>query len=336
MLSLVELYFFMFCRKLLVKPFRALCGAFCPGSFSIFLSCLAAILLLNQPAGAQNKKYTTMGYRGCGTEQGTCHQSEGQWWKGDPHFSTVNALKRKKKNARKMAQAYGLSAANYLKGNTGCAVCHGEVVSGRENKNMNTGVSCENCHGPAGPKGVGYFDVHTEGTNPQDPLATSRSGYQKALRVGLVELRNVNIRAESCVQCHQINEKKLLEAGHPTGEGFDYLKGIKNYISKHWDYQLRKIDLDEQPYMSAVQKRPIPQFSVASISTTPVRTVTTRTIIDTVLIYADADLPPWLNPKSNILIKSFDPQLSETAPIDSILLEVKKYIEYIHKTINQK
>lgn len=318
--------------KFVIVEFRI----FCSGSFLIFVSGLAAILLLTQPAPAQSKKYTTLGYRGCGTEQGICHQADGQWWKGDPHFSTVNALKRKKKRAMQMAQAYGLSAANYLKGNTGCAGCHGEVVSGRENKNMNTGVSCENCHGPSGPKGVGYLDVHTEGTNPKDPLATSRSGYQKALRVGLMELRNVTVRAETCVRCHQINEKKLLEAGHPTGEGFDYVKGIKNFISKHWDYQLRQIDQDEQPYMNAVQKKPVPQFSIASATTTAVRNIATRTVTDTVVIYVDPELPPWLNPKSTISIKSFDPQLSETAPIDSILLEVKKYIEYIHKTINQK
>jgi hypothetical protein len=55
-----------------------------------------------------------------------------------------------------------------------------------------------------------------------------------------------------------------------------------------------------------------------------------------VIIRADPELPEWLNPKSTVTIKPFDPQLSESAPVDSILLEIKKYIEYVHRTINKK
>ena len=304
--------------------------------FQVLAICSVSFLAAMPVCYAQQKKYVTLGYRSCGTERGTCHQFDGNWWKRDPHFSTVKDLKRKKQKSLQFAQAYGMNPGDYLKGSSKCAQCHGEVVNGRENKNMNTGVSCENCHGPAGPKEVGYFEVHQEGALPQDPLDTSRTGYQKALRVGQLELRNVTVRVMTCVRCHQINERKLLETGHPTGEGFDYIKGIKNNISRHWDYKLRRVDLDEAPYNQAVQRKPIPQFVLASARIPGGPVVNTRSVTDTIVIYVDPELPSWLNPQSTVSLKSFDPQISEDAPVDSILLEIKKYIEYVHKTINQK
>ena len=298
----------------------------------MFMVMTLCIFPLVRYCNAQQGKYQILGYRSCGTGKGTCHESDGDWWKGDQHFSTVVDLKRKKQKSMRIAQAYGMNPADYLKGDSKCAECHGEVVEGRAKKNMNTGVSCESCHGPAGPEGIGYFEIHQEGTPPKDPLSSGRIGYQKALRVGLKELRNVNVRAFTCVRCHQINEKKLLESDHPTGEGFDYLKGIRNDISKHWDYNLRKVDLDEAPYKRALQIKPIPQYTVKRVDLPG----GVAGIADTVYIYVDPAVPPWLNPKNAISVKSFDPKLSKNAPVDSILLEIKNYIEYIHKQINQK
>jgi hypothetical protein len=304
---------------------------------------LAAVLLAGlfvlpsiRSSDAQQKKYQTMGYRSCGTERGTCHQSDGNWWKTDPHFSALQNLKRKKQKAVRIAQGYGLDPADYLKANSPCAGCHGEVVSGREANNLNTGVSCESCHGSAGPKGVGYFEVHQEGKPPSDPLSTERTGYQKALRVGMAELRNVNTRAKTCVDCHQINEKKLLEADHPTGEGFDYLKGIRNSISKHWDYKPRAEDLSDAAFQRAVQAKPIPEFTVKVMGMPEGVEMLAGGETDTVFVYVDPSLPPWLNPDNTITVKPFDPKSTEDAPLDSILLEIKNYIEYIHQQINQR
>ena len=301
-------------------------------SISLFLIGTLCLLPLIRYGDAQQQTYQTLGYRSCGTGKGTCHESDGDWWKDDPHFSTVADLKRKKQKSLQIAQAYGMNPTDYLKGNSKCAECHGEVVNRRTSKNMNTGVSCENCHGAAGPETIGFFEIHQEGTPSKDPLSTERIGYQKALRVGMRELRNVNIRAFNCVRCHQINEKKLLEADHPTGEGFDYIKGIRNNISKHWDYKLRNADLDQAPYIRASQGKPIPQF-VVKRSDFPGGVAG---VADTVYIYVDPDVPAWMNPKNIISIKSFDPKLSKNAPMDSILLEIKNYIEYIHQQINQK
>ncbi len=234
-----------------------------------------------------------------------------------------------------IAQTYGMKAGDYLLGGSRCGDCHGEVVSGRESRAMNTGVSCESCHGPSGPNGAGYFEVHQEGARSKDPLDVSRSGYQKALKVGLVELRKVAIRAGTCVRCHQISEKKLLEAGHPTGEGFDYLGGIKKDISKHWDYAIRPTDIDQAPFAAAVQRKPIPAFTLKITNSPAVSGMRPAVVVrDTVVIYKNRNLPAWLNPNNSTTLESFDPRLSHDAPVDSILQEIKRYIEYVHQCIN--
>ncbi len=291
------------------------------------------LLHVTRSTEAQSQKYETLGYRSCGTERGTCHQSDGGWWQGDAHARTVSDLKRKQQRSTQIAQAYGMNAADYLKGNSACAACHGEVVSGREERNMNTGVSCESCHGAAGPKGMGYYEVHQEGANPADPLATNRVGYQKALKVGMRRLRDVNVRAQTCVRCHLINEKKLLEAGHPTGDGFDYVAGIKSGISRHWDYQVRQVDLDRRPYDNVLKRKPIPQFTVKTVDAPAVMPVAAP---DTVFVTVGRALAPWLSANDTIAIRPFEPGISSEAPLDSILLRIKQYIEYVHERINTR
>jgi|GEM_PF-3258258 len=301
---------------------------------AVITAAVAVFLLASVRSAAQPGARETLGYRSCGTERGTCHASDGAWWQGDPHFDTVNVLKRKKKQSMEIAEAYGLSSSDYLRGKFKCAQCHGEVVSSRRTKNMNTGVSCESCHGPAGPKAGGYYDIHQEGEPPKDPLSTARIGYRKALKAGMVELRNVDTRALTCVRCHQITEKKLLEAGHPTGEGFDYVRGIKANISRHWDYKIRQVDLSPTPFVQAVKTRPIPQFVVKTRdrASRPSRRLRSAAA-ETTYIYLDPTLPSWLNPKRTVTIRSFAPKLSNEAPLDSILLEIKNYIDYVHQEI---
>jgi hypothetical protein len=304
------------------------------------LVCGCFLFILTQSGEAQQSGNQAAGYRSCGLGKGTCHMSDGEWWKNDPHFKTVNDLKRKEKRSMQIAKAYGMNPADYLKGTSNCAQCHGEVVSGRENSPMNTGVSCESCHGPAGTKEAGYLEVHQEGVNPKDPLDTGRIGYQKALNTGMAELRNVDIRATTCVRCHQIDERILLEAGHPSGEGFDYVDGIRKNISKHWDYQIRSVDIDMASFSRAIARKPIPQFTIKVVDA-PVAVTTSpapvrRVIPDTVYVYLNKSLPPWLAPTDSIRIEPFRPRLTKDSPVDSILIQVKSYIDYIHRQINQR
>jgi len=290
---------------------------------------------------AQSSRFKTLGYRSCGTGQGNCHSTDYKWWQTDPHFKTVSDLKRKKQNAMRYAQLYGMNPNDYLKGSSGCAKCHGEVVSSRMNKNINSGVSCESCHGPSGPKNSGYLDVHQEGTDPaskpgatqKDKLDTSRKGYRAALRVGLLELRNVKVRAKQCVTCHYITEKKLLATGHPSGEGFDYIDGIRNSIAKHWDYKPRKSDFDSAPYASEIQRRgPVPAVNIINLRAPGGGG--TRNV--TVIRYKDPELPGILNPTEPVSLAPFNPKITSSTPVDSILLRIKTRIEYIHNKLGKK
>ncbi|MFQ5651984.1 MAG: multiheme c-type cytochrome [bacterium] len=296
-------------------PSIALCGLlFWPGFFAA-------------PVHAQD--HTTLGYRTCGTGQGTCHEFEGNWWKKDAHYETIQLLKEEDKNkALQIAQLYGMNPADYLKGDSKCAQCHGEVTDKRKTKRMKTGVSCENCHGPAGPEegpNEGYFKIHQ----------VESTGYRAALRVGLYELGNINRRAQECVRCHYINERRLLEAGHPTGKSFKYIRGIENNISRHWKRKPVAADSDNKPYEAARAKRgPIPEFTV--------KTLTVATTAEGTpagpprIIYRDRAQPPWLNPDNIISIEPFSPQVTDSSSVEEILLEVKKYIDYVHKRIRGK
>jgi len=87
-----------------------------------------------------------------------------------------------------------------------CTVCHApfnEVPEGRRDQavRVNSGVSCENCHGAAEP----WLRNHT------------RPDFSHADRVaaGLQELRDPYARANRCVACHQNLEPDLQRAGHP-------------------------------------------------------------------------------------------------------------------------
>ena len=284
-----------------------------------------------QPKRFKDSDYKTLGYRSCGTSQANCHVDDFNWWKDDVHAESLGKLKVSKSRAMQIAQAYGMSPADYLKGNSKCGECHGEVVTKRSNKNMTTGVSCELCHGPSGPKDKGYYEVHQEGqkgSNPANDL--NRSGYQKAIRVGLEQLRKTNVRARACVDCHYINEKKLLEAGHPTGEAFNYVRGIKNNISQHWDYKIRPADIDKTPYdKEKIRRGPIPEYAEIQ----PPGGTATGGGSGPIIIYRGTPAPPWLDTDNTISLPPFTPQIDDSSSVEEILRKVKQRIDLIHKKI---
>lgn len=310
-----------------------------PQTANVTLFALVIFALLpgmSQPAFAQN--YVTLGYRTCGTGQNNCHVSEGDWWKKDPHYETIRKLKSGGGNrSKQISQLYGLQPNDFLKGDSPCAVCHGEVTEKRKTRLMNTGVSCESCHGPSGPEkgpAAGYFKIHQVGEKSAGPgKDTKREGYRKGLQAGMRKLYDPATRARECVRCHYINEKKLLETGHPTGETFNYVRGIENTVSKHWEYEIRTVDLDNSFYEREKQKRgPIPEFTVKNLAIAP----PASTAAEPIIIYRDRTQPPWLNPDNTIAIEPFEPQVSDTTSVESMLLQIKRYIDYVHESIRNK
>ena len=104
-----------------------------------------------------------------------------------------------------------------------CTVCHAPLQTvpperlGNEVK-ITEGVSCENCHGPA----ESWIRSHT------------RPDYTPADRVaaGMRDLKNLYVRANTCVACHQNVDSDIREAGHP--ELIFELDGQSVTMPRHW------------------------------------------------------------------------------------------------------
>lgn len=104
-----------------------------------------------------------------------------------------------------------------------CTVCHApfhEVPLAKRAAALNAtvGVSCETCHGAAEP----WLRGHT------------RADWTHADRVaaGMRDLRDLYVRANACVACHQNLDTELLKAGHP--ELIFELDGQAVAQPKHW------------------------------------------------------------------------------------------------------
>ena len=180
------------------------------------LSCAAALFLqislatASPPAAGHDKITMAARYIGsAGCSSSSCHGAAGErhnqylvWSQHDFHARASLILT----NARsmQMAQSLGLASAS---SDARCTVCHsplsaispGRIAHAEQRDN---GVSCESCHGPA----ESWLRSHT------------RRDYTYAMRVssGLRDLRNLYVRANACVACHQVLEPEVATAGHPS------------------------------------------------------------------------------------------------------------------------
>ena len=104
-----------------------------------------------------------------------------------------------------------------------CTSCHAPLREVPESLRaeafqISEGVSCESCHGPA----EDWLRPHT------------RPDWSHADRVfaGMRDLKNLYVRANTCVACHQTVATPLLKAGHP--ELIFELDGQCVSQPKHW------------------------------------------------------------------------------------------------------
>ena len=124
--------------------------------------------------------------------------------------------------ARSRQIAAALKIANPIEA-AECASCHAplhEIPADLRGPlfRISEGVSCESCHGPA----ENWLRSHT------------RSDYTHADRVaaGMRDLKDLYVRANTCVACHQTVALPLLNAGHP--ELIFELDGQSVAEPKHW------------------------------------------------------------------------------------------------------
>jgi hypothetical protein len=104
-----------------------------------------------------------------------------------------------------------------------CTVCHSPLESVpaeriAEGVNVEQGVSCEACHGPAEP----WLRFHTRKDITRDQRLAS----------GMREMKDFYNRANTCVACHLYLEPELVKAGHP--EMFFELALQQKKEPPHW------------------------------------------------------------------------------------------------------
>jgi len=107
-----------------------------------------------------------------------------------------------------------------------CLVCHSlyapEAKRARTFE-LNEGVSCENCHGPAG----GWLGGHT----------TRDWTHEKSVQMGMFDTRNLIHRTEKCLTCHlgtqdQYVDHEMIGAGHP--DLYFELDSFAAAMPRHW------------------------------------------------------------------------------------------------------
>lgn len=166
-----------------------------------------------------------------GCKSSSCHGGAGPkrhqyitWSQKDFHTKAHAVLL----NARseRIAEGLGIAAAQ---SSARCTSCHAPFQSVAPSRLARTahpdeGVSCESCHGAAGS----WLRGHTR----------KDWTYNTRVAAGMRDLRNLYVRANSCVACHQNLAPEILKAGHP--DLFFELDGQSVAQPKHW--------VDEEPW----------------------------------------------------------------------------------------
>ncbi|HEX3798976.1 MAG TPA: multiheme c-type cytochrome [Verrucomicrobiae bacterium] len=156
---------------------------------------------------------------GCHGGAGEKHDQTIRWKKLDVHTRSFATLT----GARSARIADNLKISDPTVSSR-CTVCHEpfQTIANTDAlvKALDpaSGVSCENCHGPAQKWLLGH----------------TRPDWTHADRVhaGMRDLDNIYTRANSCVACHQNVDGDILKAGHP--ELIFELDGQSVTEPKHW------------------------------------------------------------------------------------------------------
>lgn len=191
-----------------------------------FVAGLAGALLARSAVTAQEVSPAAAKFLGAaGCASAMCHGGAGElrgqhaiWSKLDFHTRAHATLT----STRSQRFADTLKLGNPAE-SARCTVCHHPFQSVPAEKKAATvgqfeGVSCESCHGAA----ESWLRFHT------------RADITHADRVnaGMRDLKNLHVRASTCVACHQNLDPDLRAAGHP--ELIFELDGQSVAQPKHW------------------------------------------------------------------------------------------------------
>ncbi len=200
------------------------------------IACICLILAAG-PAGLSAKEPRQIRESGgafvgsIGCKSSSCHGGAGPkrsqyitWSQKDFHTKAHAVLLNSR--SERIAEGLGIAAAQ---SSARCTSCHSPFQSVAPSRLARTahpdeGVSCESCHGAAGS----WLRGHTR----------TDWSYNTRVAAGMRDLRNLYVRANACVACHQNLAPDLLKAGHP--DLFFELDGQSVAQPKHW--------VDEEPW----------------------------------------------------------------------------------------
>ncbi|HYM62486.1 MAG TPA: multiheme c-type cytochrome [Thermoanaerobaculia bacterium] len=145
------------------------------------------------------------------------------WLNEDRHAKAYNVLFNAKsigivRNMRLKGKAFEESI---------CLDCHATNVPKRSvagHVDVEDGIQCETCHGPAG----GWRDEHTQ----------AGWTHEQSVARGMIDLRRISARGVVCLSCHMGNREKtvdheLIAAGHPQ-LAFE-LDNYTETMPPHWN-----------------------------------------------------------------------------------------------------
>ena len=186
-------------------------------------------LSAKEPRQTRESGAAFIGSVGC--KSSSCHGGAGPkrsqyiiWSRQDFHTKAYAVLLNSR--SERIAESLGIARAQ---SSARCTICHSPLQAVPPSRLTQTaqpdeGVSCETCHGAAGS----WLRGHTR------PDWT----YNTRIAAGMRDLRNLYVRANACVACHQNLAPELLKAGHP--DLFFELDGQSVAEPKHWH--------DEEPW----------------------------------------------------------------------------------------
>lgn len=289
-------------------------------------------------------KYQTLGPKGsngCGVGQTDCHASENDWWVNDEkpnqkhlHYNTYRKFLEPTATYAKYLKKYGIEG-DQTKINQICMKCHGTVITAKADKEVTVGVSCESCHGP----GSDYREPHDDG-DLKDGL--QRTGYIEGLKLGMVENKNLGVRAQTCARCHYITEQKLIAlTGHSTGEDFEYFDAIQK-VAPHWKHPAENEDSLKATYALAIQaKGPLVQITDDEEETAESERMNAATTVAMSAPPPDGDQPgrqnnqpvatrPRLKNLPPLTLRPFQ-SVVDTTSLQNLIITLKRRLEELSK-----
>ncbi len=143
------------------------------------------------------------------------------WVVKDKHAKAYDALTNPV--GERMGRILGLGKSEQA---AKCLACHAlDVPADARAKTfeLNEGVTCENCHGPASA----WLGPHT----------TRNWTHEQSVAAGMYDTRNLVQRTEKCLTCHLGTQEKfvdheMLAAGHP--DLYFELDSFSSVMPRHW------------------------------------------------------------------------------------------------------